>query len=482
MRVELARVLALSKNIPPKLQKEIFLTGDKHAIYYLSKQEQLVESIQLEIVKSNEFTGQWSSYPNRPSKLITIAIANPQNDNTYMQLANQSNLTKKQASDLLRKNIPMVGYALAKRSNLPRSIRVEAIRCYSQILDLNSNHQNKIELAEMVGKKTKDWEFLTRDLNLDNLFLLTLAIESSEDPSYFHETYLGALAKIDRLIKETERSSKEVRDASSNRKHISSIYHYEDLTPSQSEYLKNIPEEKKKPLIQEVIQIYRKIVKSPDFSIENLKLIKKYPFFDKLFPEIDNLVNENYQKSYQNLMATKCKNGKPNHLHIKSLKHLLGSDTSINLNQLKIVDETLIHRDQLEKSEISRGLIRGNGQLVRSLGLLLSRERRYEEIRYFTENVNSLILDGIDPIDELLTYLAEVGCKATLESRVYERNIDLIVYKYANLGDLLVEPTLLSKVVEIIEKLPTERRYFCYSMLMEWEDSLEALISASVKL
>jgi hypothetical protein len=483
MRPELARVLSLSSKIPAKVQEEIYNTGDSHAIYYLAKRADLPLCIQEKIVKSNLYTSQWSISPRRPKKLISQALKMPQSDTTYMQLSQQELLTPSQAMSLLGRKIPMVGYSLSKRSDLPKSIKLKAIKLYSQILDLNSNHQNKQEIVTLIGKNTHDWVLLTKELEIDNLFLLTLAIESTDGDIKLHENFMNTLESVNNTIV-NKKSTLHNSDATNPRfVQVNNFYHYEDLTPAQSEYLREVPEEKRKPLVQEFVQMYRKLAKSPNFSINNLEKIRCYPFFDKLIPEIDYLIEENFQKSYNFIKKSKCgKSIDKQPKHLKSLKHLLSTDVSIAMNYLLVMEETLMHRQELSSKEIARGLVKGNGPLIRELGILLAKEERYEEIHYYIENSNSLILDDIEEVDEILKFMAEKCSRATLEERTYMRNPKIVILNFGKVFELTQVPYLLGLIVEIIESLPAPQRAFCYSMLIEWEGSLETLLSASANI
>lgn len=483
MRPELARVLSLSAKIPPEVQEEIYNTGDSHAIYYLAKRADLPLTIQEKIVKSNAYTSQWSISSTRPKKLISRALKAPQSDTTYMQLSQQEALTASQARTLLEKNIPMVGYSLAKRENMPRVIKLKAIKLYSQILDLNSNHQNKQEIAALVGKNTNDWVTLTKELEIDNLYLLTLAIDCTDGDSRLHEIFMKTLESINDYIMKTTTNSLSGEVSNPRFTQINNFYHYEDLTPLQSSYLKNLPEEKKKPIVQEFVQMYRKLAKSPSFSIRSLEKIKSYPFFEKLIPEIDYLIEENFQKSYAYLRKSTCNkfiNNDPKHL--ESIKHLLSTDVSIAISYLLVMEETLIHRNELSSKEIARGLVKGNGPLVRELGRKLATDKKFEEINYYIDNSNSLILDEIEEVDEILKFMAKKCSKATLEERTYMRNPKIVIQNYGKVMDLTQVPYLLSLVVEIFEGLPASQKAFCYSMLIEWEGSLETLLSASANI
>ena len=483
MRPELARVLSLSSKIPAKIQEEIYNTGDSHAIYYLAKRADLPLAIQEKIVKSNQYTSQWSLNPRRPKKLISQALKMPQSDTTYMQLSQQELLTPSQARSLLERNIPMVGYSLSKRGDLPKSIKLKAIKLYSQILDLNSNHKNKQEIGTLIGKNTNDWVLLTKELEIDNLFLLTLAIESTDGDIKLHEIFMKTLESVDNSIVNKGPSLLNVDNTNPRFVQVNNFYHYEDLTPTQSHYLREVPEEKRKPLVQEFVQMYRKLAKSPSFSINNLEKIKCYPFFDKLIPEIDYLIEENFQRSYNFIKNSKCgKNIDRQPKHLNSLKHLLSTDVSIAMSYLLVMEETLIHRQELSSKEIARGLVKGNGPLVRELGKLLAKEGRYEEIYYYIENSNSLILDDIEDVDEILKFLAGRCSRSTLEERNYMRNPKVVILNFGEIFELTQVPYLLGLVVEILENLPAPQKAFCYSMLIEWEGSLDTLLSASANI
>ena len=168
----------------------------------------------------------------------------PQSDTTYMQLSQQELLTPSQARSLLERNIPMVGYSLSKRGDLPKSIKLKAIKLYSQILDLNSNHKNKQEIGTLIGKNTNDWVLLTKELEIDNLFLLTLAIESTDGDIKLHEIFMKTLESVDNSIVNKGPSLLNVDNTNPRFVQVNNFYHYEDLTPTQSHYLREVPEEK----------------------------------------------------------------------------------------------------------------------------------------------------------------------------------------------------------------------------------------------
>ena len=478
MRVELARILATSDCLTPKLQEDIYNSQDHHALYYLAKREDLLFEIQEKILLQGKFTSQWSQAKNRPEKLISMALRDEQSHATYMQLAEQIELTHDHINVLLSKEVPMLGYSLAKRKDIDPKMKLKALKLYSKILDLSSTHQNKQEFGNLVGSEKESWFYLLDDFNLENIYLLTLAVENISEPAHLEKYFIKMLKKIDYIIMNSKPLKEEI--VSKNRILNSPMYHYEDLTPNQHLYLKNISQELQKPLIQEIIQIYRKIAKSPSFKTSKLLKIIQFPFFEKVKPEMLELVKEDYYKSYRYLKKTACQNqGSYSKAHLNSLKHLLSNDSIISLHESIVVEETIIHSRELDSRETSRGMSRANGSIVRDLGRKLASEARFQEIEFYLIHNNSLILDQIEDIDPLLEYLAENGCKSILEERVYLKNPKLIILKYDKVNEIIHIPYLLGKVIEIIEDLPSNVKNICYSLLVEWDSSLSSLITTS---